>query len=252
MRARYLIRFDDVCPTMNWPVWDHVERVLIERNVKPLVAVVPDNTDRNLMPCPPDRRFWERVRAWQSLGWTIGLHGYQHRYVTRDAGLVGINPFSEFAGLPEEEQERKVRAGLEIFRREGVTAHAWVAPGHSFDRNTVTVLERCGLRVISDGLHLQPWRDRRGMLWIPQQLWRFRPVPLGVWTVACHVNEWRPERVARLRDEVERYRDALTSVDEIVELYSGRARAWTDRLSAAAMLALLRVKIGAQRQITAT
>jgi predicted deacetylase len=251
MKARYLIRFDDICPTMNWPVWDQVERILIERNVRPLVAVVPDNLDENLMPCPPDGRFWERVRMWQRLGWAIGLHGYQHRYVTREAGLVGINPFSEFAGLPEAEQERKVRAGLEIFRRENVTADAWVAPGHSFDKATVNVLERCGLRAISDGLHLHPWQDRRGMLWIPQQLWRFRRMPLGVWTVAFHVNGWPPERVARLRTELDRYREALTSVAEIAECYAERERAWTDRVSAAALLALLRVRIGAQRQTTA-
>src|SRR5437762_14036332 len=97
MRAQYLIRFDDCCPTMNWPVWVEVERALLEFDVKPIMSVVPDNRDRELEVNEPNRDFWSEVRGWQQRGWTIGLHGYQHRYVTRDAGVVGIHKYSEFS-----------------------------------------------------------------------------------------------------------------------------------------------------------
>src|SRR5688572_15384620 len=40
---QYLLRFDDICPTMNWRVWAEIESVLIQREIKPLLAVVPDN-----------------------------------------------------------------------------------------------------------------------------------------------------------------------------------------------------------------
>ena len=50
------------------------------------------------MVAPPADDFWARVRGWQARGWAIGLHGYQHRYVTHDGGLVPLNQRSEFAG----------------------------------------------------------------------------------------------------------------------------------------------------------
>src|SRR5262245_38354882 len=73
--SRYLIRFDDICSTMNWLVWDAIESQLIRYAVRPILAVVPDNRDPNLIVDPPRSDFWERVRRWQSRGYTIALHG---------------------------------------------------------------------------------------------------------------------------------------------------------------------------------
>ena len=83
---------------MNWAVWERIERLLVEGQVRPLVAVVPDNKDQQLHVDAASPTFWESVRRWQSLGWAIGMHGYQHLYVTREAGLLGMNRRSEFAG----------------------------------------------------------------------------------------------------------------------------------------------------------
>jgi len=151
MTAKYLVRIDDVCPTMNWHVWRGVETVLLRWGIKPLLAVVPDNQDDFLKSCSPERTFWEQVRVWRNWGWTIGLHGYQHRYVTRDPGIIGINNSSEFAGLAAEVQAAKLQMAFEIFRREGIRPDVWIAPAHSFDRTTLKLLKEMGLRRISDG-----------------------------------------------------------------------------------------------------
>lgn len=47
-RAKYLIRFDDFCPTMNWSVWSRIEAILLSEGIRPLVAIVPDNLDKKL------------------------------------------------------------------------------------------------------------------------------------------------------------------------------------------------------------
>src|SRR5262245_50629556 len=112
MSARYLLRFDDICPTMNWDVWDQIDAILCAEGVTPILAVVPDNQDQELKVSPPNPRFWDRARDWQARGWTIGMHGYEHRFVTSESGILRVNRFSEFAGLPAAEQERKLRAGL--------------------------------------------------------------------------------------------------------------------------------------------
>ncbi len=73
------------------------------------MAVIPDNRDRELMVSAPGvDDFWNSVRSWQKRGWTVGLHGYQHRYLTAVAGRYGRMPRSEFAGLPYEIQELKL------------------------------------------------------------------------------------------------------------------------------------------------
>src|ERR1051326_9565196 len=85
---QFLLRFDDICPTMRWDMWSEIEKRLIQYDIKPILAVVPDNRDPVLQVDRPRRDFWVRVRRWQEQGWTIALHGYQHLYVAKAGGLV--------------------------------------------------------------------------------------------------------------------------------------------------------------------
>lgn len=215
MSARYLIRFDDICPTMNWDVWDRVEAVLVETQVRPILAVVPNNRDPKLEVMAPRADFWQRVRKWQEMGWSIALHGYEHRYETRDSGLIGINQYSEFAGLPRDIQRHKLCKALDIFKGNGVRADAWVAPGHSFDATTVELLLELGLDVISDGYFWRPVR-MMGAQWVPQQLWRFRPCPGGIWTVCYHTNHFSSIDIDKLARTLLIYRDRMTSLEEVL------------------------------------
>jgi predicted deacetylase len=202
--ARYVVRFDDICPTMNWRVWARLEPILNRYGVRPVMSVVPDNQDPSLVIGQERGDFWARVRDWQVAGWTIALHGHQHLYCTQNAGLVGINSYSEFAGLPAQVQRTKLRQGLEIFAREGVRADAWVAPAHSFDEVTVRLLLEAGVSVISDGFHLRPVM-RLGATWIPQQLWRLRSLPCGTWTVCYHHNQFDEAAINRFERDIAAY-----------------------------------------------
>lgn len=251
MPGKLLLRFDDICPTMNWPVWEEIEQILSDAGVKPLVAVIPDNRDPEFYLAAPRPDFWDHVRLWQARGWTIGVHGYQHSYVTRCSGLLGINAASEFAGLPFQEQERKIRLALGIFTSEGIEPSVWVAPGHSFDTTTLRVLSEGGLRVVSDGFSIFPYEDFRGIFWIPQQMWRFRPVRLGVWTVCLHHNFWGPGAVDRFRGQLGKYRNQISSFPEVVNHYGGRAHTVVDGVSAMTLASILRLKRAFRRRVPA-
>ncbi len=231
MAATYLVRIDDICPTMNWPVWAWVEVALADAGVRPILAVVPDNRDPELDVHEEEPRFWDRVRQWQQRGWTIGLHGYQHRYETANSGIVGRNSYSEFAGLPYATQLTKLRRATEIFAREAVVPDVWVAPAHSFDQNTVRALLECGVDALSDGYSLLPHTDDHGMRWVPQQLGRFRPMPAGLWTVCLHINSWSPATLRNFRFQLNSYRERVSSLPEVLARYSRRAPRWVDRLS---------------------
>jgi hypothetical protein len=213
---------------MNWEVWAAIEKILVEFDIKPILAVVPDNQDAHLQVAPAHPQFWQEVRRWQNQEWTIGLHGYQHRYVTADAGIIGLNDYSEFAGLPPEEQEAKLQSGLEIFRREGVKAEVWIAPAHSFDAGTIGALKKSGLGFINDGFFIFPRLDAHGIFWVPQQLWGFRPVPFGVWTVCFHHNGWTQHDITIFRHDIQQYKNLITNFNEITNAYKGRRRRWID------------------------
>lgn len=241
MSARYIVRFDDLCPAMNWTIWDRLEPTLRRHGVKPIVAVVPDNQDPSLVVEAPRNDFWHRVRDWQSAGWTIALHGYQHTYVTPDAGLMGINAFSEFAGLTEDVQRDKLNRAMQIFEREGVRADAWVAPAHSFDQVTVRLLLQAGIDVISDGFFRRVVRHF-GATWVPQQLWRFRNMPLGLWTVCYHHNNLTEAGLFQLSSDIERYSDRIVGVEQVARRGPAAPHQWHDEAFAACWRTLLKTK----------
>ena len=173
---------------MNWAMWDRIAAVLDELAIQPIVAIVPDNQDPSLNVALARDDFWERVRGWQAAGWFIALHGHQHRYVTQDAGLMGINPFSEFAGLPYETQKLGLASALQIMQSPWREAR-WLGGSRTFLRcnygtGVAGVWASTSSATASTGVR---W-IRLGATWIPQQIWRFRPMPTGVWTVCLHGN----------------------------------------------------------------
>jgi predicted deacetylase len=229
-RAKYLLRFDDLCPGMNWNIWSDIEEALVQRGIKPLLAVVPDNRDAKLQVQAPVDHFWERVRTWQSWGWTIGLHGFQHKYVTRHTGIVTTRTKSEFAGLNARDQGEKLRRGAEIFARQGIRSSVWIAPNHSFDWTTVTLLSGLGMSIISDGHFRFPYVCAQEMFWVPQQLFRLRPAPAGMWTVCYHHNKWTPATLAQFQRDLDRFGDDIWPLEKVVKTWSERRSGWSDWL----------------------
>jgi peptidoglycan/xylan/chitin deacetylase (PgdA/CDA1 family) len=170
--TRVVLRFDDLCPTMKWTVWNPIEEVLDRHGVHPIVAIVPDNRDPKLVVEPENRDFWNRARRWQEKGWLIGQHGYTHVYDSTDAGLVPWWRQSEFAGHPPELQRRRLREGQQALEAEGLHPTVWVAPSHSFDSATLDAVRDLGIRIVSDGVGRHPTVDERGLIWIPAPPWR--------------------------------------------------------------------------------
>lgn len=215
MSARYLVRLDDACATMDRRKWDLLEAALDAQRVRPIVAVVPDNRDPKLVFEQADAGFWDRVRTWQAKGWTVAMHGHTHEmHATDHALLVPFYKRSEFAGLPGEAQAQKIRTAWQMFLAQGVVPQVWVGPAHSFDLLTLQALRaETSIRVVSDGI---AWNTfyQHGFHWIPQQLWRFAPRRWGLWTVNLHPNQMSEESIAAaqtamaaLRGQIIRFED---------------------------------------------
>jgi len=56
--AQYLLRFDDLCPTMAHHRWQRFLPLIEEFHLRPILAVIPDNQDTELNLSAPDLEFW--------------------------------------------------------------------------------------------------------------------------------------------------------------------------------------------------
>lgn len=244
-RAQYLLRFDDLCPTVLRRRWERFLPLIEEFGIRPILAVVPDNRDRELMRNEHDPEFWARMRAMEAAGATIALHGYQHVCSSIGKSLLPLHLHSEFCGISTDTQQQWIEAGLQILRSQGLNPRIWVAPRHGFDLNTLAALRGAGIKLLSDGFARVPFK-RGGLTWIPQQLWRPVEKSNGLWTICVHPNTAHKLQVEQLRAFLRIHAAQFTSVDRVVDEWEPAKLSASERVYEA--LALLRVRVSRSRK----
>lgn len=146
------VRMDDITPGMDWEKFGRFRELLDEYNIKPLIGVVPDNQDETLNKEKADAEvFWQKMKGLKEAGWVIALHGHQHVYTRNKGGCFPLNLFSEFAGLRYEVQKDKLQEGIRILMSHGINTDIFMAPAHSYDKNTLRALRELGIGKITDG-----------------------------------------------------------------------------------------------------
>lgn len=178
-KRKYLFRLDDACPTMNLHNWIRIEKLFDKYNIKPLIGVIPANADSNQIYRDDDPNFWQRLLDWQQKGWSIALHGFDHRYISESEGINPLWNRSEFAGVPLEIQKQKIANGYKILIDHGLNVGCFFAPSHTFDLNTIEALRECSdIRIISDTIGLKPYR-KHGFIFVPQIGGHCFKLPIG-------------------------------------------------------------------------
>jgi|SRR6476661_682060 len=205
--VNYFIRLDDLCPTNDRSKWQRFFDLFDRYNIKPLIAVIPDNKDPKLQITEPDPNFWDWVRSLQDKGYILAMHGYEHKYITDKPGMMKYNYRSEFAGLPLSIQEAKIKEAQQIFDREQVKTEVFIAPAHSFDKNTLLAIKRNStVKVISDGLLDVPY-EKDGFKWVPVQLAEAMEKENGTWTFNYHPETTRDVKFKELEAFIEKHHD---------------------------------------------
>lgn len=238
--AQYLLRIDDLCPTVNAERWLRFESLIDKFKLKPILAVVPDNRDPELQISPPDAAFWERMRALETAGAAIGLHGYRHLCESRGRSLLGLQRTSEFAGASYETQRAWIAEGVRILRGHGLHPKIWVAPRHGFDAQTLRALLGEGIRLLSDGFSRIPFL-RDGITWIPQQLWAPVEKDRGLWTVCVHPNTAGDAAIASLRGFIAAHASQFTSLDGALLQFQPATLTLAERIQAECALRRLKL-----------
>ena len=184
----YLIRLDDASEERDIEKWDRIEALLDKYAIKPLVGVIPHNEDESMQDYGIDECFWKRIEAWSEKGWTIAIHGYNHKFITKDGGINPVNMRSEFAGVPLDAQIEKISNALKIFKEHNITPKVFFAPAHTFDENTLKALKQMSdIRIISDTISNKPY-CKDGFTFIPQQSGKARKLPFHTVTFCYHPN----------------------------------------------------------------
>ena len=209
--SRYIIRLDDAADRMDCKKWARMEKLLDKYDIKPLVGVIPNCRDEMMNIYDRDPDFWNKVHQWDTKGWTIALHGYEHVYCTTDGGINPVNNRSEFAGLSLEQQKNKIKNGLEIFRRNEVEPKVFFAPSHTFDLNTIEALKQeSNIRIISDTIANKPY-SQYDMTFVPQQSGKVRKLPFKVVTFCYHPNMMEEQEFIYLESFLKKYNKLFTS-----------------------------------------
>lgn len=214
--ARYLLRLDDLCPAMPAERWQRYFSLIDELGIKPILAVVAANHDTEIEGAAPDPEFWRKMRALETSGAAIALHGYHHLALGRGRSMIPLHPRSEFAGIPSGQQRSWIADGLRILRGHGLDPKIWIAPQHGFDLDTLRALEAESIRFVSDGFARIPF-TRGGVTWIPQQLWGPVEKGAGLWTICMHPTTAGDVEFDRLRAFMRGHREQFTSFDWVAE-----------------------------------
>lgn len=217
-------RLDDITAGMCFENFLKVKKIFDENNIKPLIGVVPQCQDKKLNIEPPREDFWNMIKELQEAGWVISQHGFQHLYITSNSGLLKINSRSEFAGLPFEEQLSKILKGKNILEDKRIFTDIFMAPAHSFDKNTVLALKRAGFKYITDGYTSRPY-EMHGIKFIPSMHSKPPSVSRGIITVCLHTNSITERRIEQIKDFIAKHRDEV--VDYSILLKSKKlSRIW--------------------------
>ena len=215
MKKILTFRLDDITPGLNRDNFKRLEEVFDEFNIKPLIGIVPQNEDPNLVVDEIDEDFWEDMLRIKDKGWFIAQHGYRHVYSNECKGLLDANPFSEFASVPYEEQAEMIKKGRQILEGHGIKPEFFMAPGHTFDENTLKALAANDILKITDGYSLKPY-IRDGITFYPCRL-SDPAVPEGCDTLCIHLNNLNERDIEDLRAFISNNTDICAGFDRLIE-----------------------------------
>lgn len=212
------VRLDDITPDMDYEKFYNMKQILDTYQIKPLIGVVPFNEDKNLMRNPKMEDFAGFLQGLTKEGWVVALHGYEHLYSTSKGGLFPLNHFSEFAGLSFEKQDEMIAKGKEQLASWGIATDIFMAPAHTFDKNTLKALKKNGFTHMTDGFGKQPF-VRNGLIFLPiaiKQSDCYKEKE-GYTTLVYHTNTMDDTDFERCKKMFDDNRESLISYEEMLK-----------------------------------
>ena len=222
----FFVRFDDICPTMDWEQFGRAAELMDKYDIKPLIGVIPDNRDEEQMKDSARSDFWELIKSLQDNGWGIAMHGYNHVYnQSNPKTVICGRKHSEFAGNDYFKQCEMIKNGKAILEGNGIFTDMFFAPAHSYDKNTLKALAANGFRYNIDGLSQKPY-VQCGIINIPCRAFGVPGRCKNKINVAVnHSSEWtRPDKAHGYDDLsafCEKYKEWISDFSKVKEIAVG-------------------------------
>tara|TARA_B100000586_G_C20103141_1_gene425916 strand:+ start:1302 stop:2075 length:774 start_codon:yes stop_codon:yes gene_type:complete len=213
-----LIRLDDIAENMNWDLMEKSEILFDEYKIKPVLGVIPNNQDQDLLSYPKKNNFWDLVRNWKNKGWKIAMHGLTHVYDkdTNRKDYFGYGGRSEFCGHSLEVQTERIKKGLKKFREEKIEIKSFFAPNHTYDLNTFNALKNSGINEVIDGYGLMPYLENE-IKFIPQLFYKIYALPFGIQATQIHLNYWKENNFNNFVMFVKKNKNNFITYDEAIK-----------------------------------
>ena len=213
------VRIDDITPDMDWEKFRRLETLLDKYHIAPLLGIVPDNQDSNLMRDSVMPDFDNQIKKWEAKGWVLAMHGWKHIYTTKKGGLFPLNNFSEFAGVSKDRQREMIFDGIKKLQKQGVKTNIFMAPAHSFDKATLTVLKEAGFEFITDGFGTAPY-EWKGLTFLPIAFQKNKDIEKanGYTTLVFHTNTMNEQDFLNFERVLEKHKEDFISYKEYLKV----------------------------------
>ncbi len=213
-----LIRLDDIAANMNWDMMEKSERLFDEYKIKPVIGVIPNNKDKELLSYPKKNNFWDQVRKWREKGWEISMHGFTHVYdkTSKKEDYFGYGGGSEFCGHSLEVQSSRIKNGLNKFNDENIEIKSFFAPNHTYDNNTFTALKNSGINEVIDVYGLMPYLENN-IKFIPQLFYRVYALPFGIQATQIHLNYWKQKDLDSFEKFIKKKLNKIITYDQTLQ-----------------------------------
>lgn len=237
------VRLDDITPDMDWEKFRRLEKILDKNHIAPLLGIVPDNQDPNLMRNEAVEDFSKEIAQWEAKDWVLAMHGWKHIYTTKKGGLFPLNSFSEFAGVSKVKQREMIYDGKEKLQKMGINTNIFMAPAHSFDKHTLAVLKEAGFCYITDGFGEGPY-EWKGLTFLPIAFQRNKDIKKdkGYTTLVFHTNTMSEQEFASFEKIAEEHKNDFISYKEFLSA-SVKKQTLTNRVKEYSMATFKRVLV---------
>ena len=212
-----LIRLDDIAENMNWDLMEKSELLFEKYGIKPILGVIPNNKDNELLSYSKKNNFWEQVRDWRDKGWEIAMHGYTHVYdkICKNEDYFNYGGGSEFCGHTLETQISRIKNGLQKFKNEKIKIRSFFAPNHTYDKNTFIALKNFRINEVIDGYGLMPYIEN-DIKFIPQLFYKVFALPFGIQTLQIHLNYWEQKDFDNFEKFIKKHSNKIITYDQAI------------------------------------
>lgn len=216
MKYKFLVRLDDLFPACNLYNWNLFIDSFRQNDVLCIVGIIPANMDETLKQGNEDivgyKELLEKIKNCDNI--VFAQHGYKH-VISKNVRNPYLSPFSRAEFSDDENVSSILSQGQEVLKSMAIDTDIYMAPAHGLSIKHLDQIKDIGFKIITDGFSLRPY-IHRGIRFIPQQLWRFRKLPFGTWTICYHPNNMTESQIlAELKKISNSTRFRIKNVSEL-------------------------------------